>query len=35
MATLEEALEEAQKNNRVCPQPMRCQELYEILPEKN
>jgi hypothetical protein len=34
MATLEEALEEVQKNNRVCLQPMQWQELYEMLPEK-
>jgi hypothetical protein len=34
MVTLEETLQEAQKNNRVCPQPKRWQELYELLPEK-
>ena len=34
MATLNEVLEEVQKNNRVCPQPKRWQELYEMLPER-
>ncbi|MDD2389002.1 MAG: hypothetical protein PHP23_04625 [Desulfobacterales bacterium] len=34
MATLEEAMKEARKNSRVCPQPMRWQELYEMLPDK-
>ena len=34
MATLKEALELSQKNNRVCPQPNRWQELYEMLPDK-
>ncbi len=34
MATIEEALIEIQKNNRVCPQPKKWQELYEMLPEK-
>ncbi len=32
--TLEEVLQEAQKNNRVCPQPQRWQELYKVLPDK-
>ncbi len=32
MVTLEQALEEAQKNNRVCPQPLKWKELYELLP---
>jgi len=34
MATLEEALEEAQRNNRVCPQPQKWNELYKLLPNK-
>ena len=34
MATLEEALAEAQKNRRVCPQPQQWQRLYEMLPRK-
>jgi len=34
MATLEETLEEAQKNYRVCPQPQKWNELYELLPNK-
>jgi hypothetical protein len=34
MITLEEVIMEAKKNDRVCPQPLRWQELYEILPEK-
>lgn len=34
MATLGEVLDEAQKNSRVCPQPQRWHELYEMLPEK-
>ena len=34
MATLEEALAEIQKNNRVCPQPQKWQQLYEMLPQK-
>jgi hypothetical protein len=32
--TLEVVLAEAQKNRRVCPQPQRWQELYEMLPGK-
>ena len=34
MSTLEQALEEAKRNNRVCPQPQRWNELYELLPNK-
>ncbi len=34
MATLEQALEEARKNNRVCPQPRKWSELYELLPNR-
>jgi len=34
MATLEQTLAEAQKNNRVCPQPREWQSLYEMLPDK-
>ncbi len=32
MATLEEAIAEATKNNRVCPMPMRWGHLYKLLP---
>jgi hypothetical protein len=34
MATKEEVLAEAQRNNRVCPQPQKWSELYELLPNK-
>ncbi len=34
MATLEITLAEAQKNNRVCPQPQPWQALYDLLPNK-
>ena len=34
MATLEEVLVEVQKNNRICPQPQKWQQLYEMLPNK-
>lgn len=34
MATTEKVFAEAQKNDRVCPLPMRWQELYELLPNK-
>ena len=34
MVALEQVLSEAQKNNRVCPQPQNWQELYELLPNK-
>jgi len=34
MATIEEALAEIQKNKRVCPQPQKWQQLYEMLPDK-
>ena len=34
MATLEEALSLAKVNNRVCPQPQRWNELYELLPNR-
>lgn len=32
MTTLDETLAEAHKNNRVCPQPQRWNELWEMLP---
>jgi len=32
--TLEEVLAVVQKNKRVCPQPQRWQQLYEMLPQK-
>ena len=34
MATLEEALVVANSHNRVCPQPQRWNELYELLPNR-
>ena len=34
MATLKDALEEASKSNRVCPMPMRWNQLYELLPNR-
>jgi hypothetical protein len=34
MPNLEEVFAEATKNGRVCPQPQRWQELYEMLPGK-
>lgn len=34
MATIEEVFAEIQKNNRVCPQPQKWQQLYEMLPDK-
>ena len=34
MITVEDVLAEAQKNKRVCPQPQKWQELYELLPNK-
>jgi hypothetical protein len=34
MATLEEVLAEAQRNKRVCPQPDKWHELYELLPNR-
>ncbi len=34
MVTLEQALEEAKKNNRVCPLPKKWDELYKLLPNK-
>lgn len=34
MVTLEQALEEAQKNDRVCPQPRKWNELYKLLPNR-
>ena len=34
MITLEEVLAEITKNNRVCPQPQKWQQLYEMLPDK-
>lgn len=34
MATLEQALELAQANGRVCPKPKRWNELYELLPNR-
>lgn len=34
MATLESTLNEAAKNDRVCPQPQKWQALYDLLPGK-
>lgn len=34
MPTLDDVLAEAQRNNRVCPQPQRWNELYEMLPNR-
>ena len=34
MATLAEVLAEAKKNRRVCPQPTKWNELYQLLPNK-
>ena len=34
MITLEKVLAEAQKNERVCPQPQHWSRLYELLPDK-
>ena len=34
MATLEEVLAEGQKSQRVCPQPQKWNELYQLLPDK-
>jgi hypothetical protein len=34
MATLDEVLADVQRNNRVCPQPQKWNELYELLPNK-
>ncbi len=34
MVTLEKVLEEVQKNNRVCPNPQKCNQLYQMLPNK-
>lgn len=34
MIRLEDVLLEVQKNNRVCPQPQKWQQLYEMLPNK-
>lgn len=31
MISLEQVLAETQKNNRICPQPQKWQELYELL----
>jgi len=33
-ATLEDALAEATKDGRVCPQPPKWQELYQMLPNR-
>ena len=33
MVTLDVVLAEAQKNRRVCPQPQRWNELYQMLPD--
>lgn len=35
MSSLEELLAEIQKNNRVCPQPQRWQQLFDMLPNKH
>jgi hypothetical protein len=34
MVTIEDALAEMQKNDRVCPLPQKWQDLYEMLPDK-
>ncbi len=34
MVSLKQVLEEAQKNARICPQPQKWNELYELLPNK-
>ena len=34
MITLEDVLAEAQKNDRICPQPRPWNQLYEMLPQK-
>jgi phosphoserine aminotransferase len=34
MITLDEVLQEIQNNKRVCPQPIKWKELYEMLPNK-
>lgn len=34
MTTIEQAIAEAQRNNRVCPQPNEWLKLYEMLPRK-
>jgi hypothetical protein len=35
MIDIEQVLAEAQKNNRVCPQPKAWQQLFELLPNKS
>lgn len=34
MATLDDLVAESNKNSRVCPKPMKWNELYELLPDK-
>ena len=34
MATLKDAIAEATKNQRICPQPRRWNELYHLLPDR-
>ena len=34
MTTIEKVIAETQKNNRVCPQPQKWKELYELLSDK-
>ena len=34
MVTLQETIELAQKNDRICPQPDKWNQLYDILPNK-
>jgi hypothetical protein len=34
MVTLEEVFVEARRDNRICPQPRRWQELFDMLPDK-
>ena len=34
MATLEDAVSEATKNNRVCPMPTHWHNLYKLLPDR-
>ena len=34
MVTLQDVIDEAERNDRVCPQPRQWKELYEMLPDK-
>ena len=35
MITLDQVMAEANRNERVCPQPMKWNELYQLLPDRN